>query len=93
VRVCARARARFGFVGYVCCAELRILKFLSLCSSNGKFSNRIVVLAFCIFWLRLNFKRLFCFCFFFSVTLLLSECLGWNDCVCFAARRYHLLLP
>jgi hypothetical protein len=42
---------------------------------------------FAFFWLRLNFKRFFGYCFFFAVTLLLSECSGWNDCVCFAARR------
>jgi hypothetical protein len=54
----------FGFVGYVCCAELRILKFLSLCSSNGKFSSRIVVLAFCILLVALELQAFFLLLFF-----------------------------
>jgi hypothetical protein len=93
ILLCVCVYVCFGFVGYVCCAELRILKLLSLCSSNGKFSSRIVVSAFCILLVALELRAVFFFCLFFSVTLLLSECLGWNHCVCFAARRYHLLLP
>jgi hypothetical protein len=57
--VCVCVCVCFGFVGYVCCAELRILKFLSLCSSNGKFSSRTAVLAFCILLVPLELQPFF----------------------------------